>query len=83
MKNKTSITFTKGEVTVLAHLTRHFYDYMSGDDRLDHGLNKLKGYREINLYHIDNKSFGEPRPQLIEDLISAMGKLNRRWRKMQ
>jgi len=83
MKEKTSITFTKEEVFVLAHLTRHFCDYMAGDDRPDHGMGILKGYREDNLKHVHEKSFTEPRPTHIMNLVTAMGKLNRRWRKIQ
>jgi len=84
MKEKTSITFTKEEVNVLAHLTRHFCDYVICDDRPDHGMGILKEYREEYERHRDkNLPITEPLPNTLKTLMSAMGKLNRRWRKIQ
>ena len=83
---KYSISLTKGEIWTLAHLTRHFADYMGGDDRPDHGMGILKGYREANLKAIHENSFADSwdaKPQYVKDLITAMSKLNRKGRKIQ
>ena len=83
---KYSISLTKGEIWALAHLTRHFTDYMFGDDRPDHGLGILSGYREANLKAVHENNLAnswDARPQYVKDLITAMGKLNRRGRKLQ
>ena len=74
---KHRITLTTEEISVLAHVTRHFADYMCGDDRPDHGLGILKGYRE----GMRSSRFDEKKPDYVEDFISAMGKLNRFDRK--
>ena len=76
--SKHRITLTTEEISVLAHVTRHFADYMCGDDRPDHGLGILKQYRE----GMKNSRFDEKKPDYIEDLISAMGKLNRFHKKL-
>ena len=84
-EKKYSISLTKGEIGTLAHLTRHFTDYMFGDDRPDHGMGILKGYREANLKAIHENEFMEvdnARPQYVKDLLNAMGKLNRKQRKL-
>ena len=83
MKHRPS--FTKGELWVLAHLTRHFTDYMGGDDRPDHGLGVLRQYRDDNLKAVRENDFldvDKARPDYVKDLISAMGKLNRMQRKL-
>ena len=77
---KHRITLTDGEIYVLAHLTRHFTDYMYGDDRPDHGMGILKSYRENLVKGIDS---WDKQPQYIKDLITAMGKLNRFDRKIR
>ena len=45
---KTRITLTEKELMYLEHILWHFTDYMSGDDRPDHGLGILKDYRTID-----------------------------------
>ena len=45
-EKKYSMTFTKEELIHLAGIMYHFTDYMAHDDRLDHGLARLKYYRE-------------------------------------
>ena len=84
-EKKYSMSFTKGEIIALAHLTRHFADYMSGDDRPDHGMGILSDYRKDNLKAIHENKFTEvheARPQYIKDFLDAMGKLNRKKRKL-
>lgn len=68
------ITLTDEEIHILAHLTRHFTDYMFKDDRPDHGLGVLKDYRDQNK---------EPRPRHVENMLSAMVKLNRASKRLQ
>lgn len=68
------ITLTEAEIRTLAHITRHFADYIFLDDRPDHGLGVLKHYREHNK---------EPRPEWIEAFLSAMIKLNRSDKRLQ
>ena len=75
---KHRITLTEGEIYILAHLTRHFTDYMCGDDRPDHGMGMLKTYREDR----QGKSYDDL-PQYLKDFLSAMGKLNRKDRKIR
>jgi hypothetical protein len=41
-------TLTEEEISTLAHIMNHFTDYMAGDNRSDHGLGILKGYREVS-----------------------------------
>mgnify|MGYP001595536293 CR=1 FL=1 len=48
-KKKYTISLTEQELIVLANIMHHFTDYMSGDDRPDHGLAILKKYREMPL----------------------------------
>jgi len=43
---KLRVTLTVEELGYLEHILWHFTDYMVGDDRPDHGLGILKGYRE-------------------------------------
>jgi hypothetical protein len=71
-------SLTEGEIWALAHVTRHFADYMCGDDRPDHGLGILKQYREGM-----KEGMFKDKPQYIQDFISAMGKLNRLDRKLR
>ena len=81
---KHQITLTDKEIYILAHLTRHFCDYMAGDDRPDHGMGILKQYREMWKKHSqERKSFLEPLPLPLAHLTSAMGKLNRMERKIR
>jgi len=77
-KDKHRVTLTKREISVLAHITRHFADYVCGDDRHDHGMGILKGYRDE---HMKYKLF-EERPEWLQSFFSAMGKLNRFSRKI-
>lgn len=72
------ITLTRLELNVLAHLTRHFVDYTCGDDRPDHGLGILKQYRDRR----KSLPWNHEDPTLLS-LSSAMGKLNRRNRKLK
>lgn len=46
MKNKTRVTLTHDELRILAWFMDHYTDYLSGDDRIDHGWNVLKLERE-------------------------------------
>ena len=48
MDKKTTITLTYNELFFLAHIMDHFTDYMAHDDRPDHGLGILKGYRDMS-----------------------------------
>ncbi len=60
------IAFTKKEIATLAHILRQFTDYMAGDDRPDHGLNNLYGYRDL--------------PKSSREEVYAMsGKIQRMW----
>jgi hypothetical protein len=45
---KTRLTITEEELFYLKHIMDHFTDYMAHDDRPDHGLGILKGYRDLN-----------------------------------
>jgi hypothetical protein len=78
-QKKYPIAFTELEVYVMAHITRHFADFMCGDDRPDHGMGILKGYREASRKY----RFDEEKPEYIEAFYSAMGKLNRKDRKIK
>ena len=61
-------TLTREEIGTLAHILRNFTDYMAGDDRPDHGLNNLYGYRKL--------------PQERKNEVYRLcGKLNRLWHK--
>jgi len=42
---KIRVTLTVEELRYLEHILWHFTDYMSGDDRPDHGFGILKEYR--------------------------------------
>ena len=79
------MTFTDGEIDTFAHLSRHFADYMFGDDREDHWMGILKQYRERNLEYIHTHHISDPdtRPQYLKDFLSAMGKFNRKHRKIR
>ena len=59
-------SLTKKELGTLAHILRQFSDYMAGDDRPDHGLNNLYGYRNF------------PKEEKWE-VYALMGKINRLW----
>lgn len=76
---KHRITLTTKEINVLAHITRNFADYVGGDDRPDHGLGILKGYREENL----KLKWSDERTGYLGAFFSSMGKLNRFRRKMK
>ena len=80
---KHRITLTTEEISVLAHITRHFCDYIHGDDRPDHGLGILKGYRERNIKDIRERKIWSERTGYLESFFSAMGKLNRFDRKIR
>ena len=83
---KHRITLTSGEINTLAHITRHFSDYLCGDDRPDHGMGILKGYREANLKSVHEGDFlgsWDRKPQYVQDVITTMGKFNRFHRKIR
>jgi len=83
--SKHRLTFTNDEIWVLAHITRHFADYICGDDRPDHGLGILKGYREANMKHLREHGAlsWDTKPDFLKSFIRAMGKLNRFDRKLR
>jgi len=60
-------SLTKKELGTIAHILRQFTDYMAGDDRPDHGLNNLYGYRDMPQEHKN-------------EVYMLCGKLNRLWR---
>ena len=68
--NKIRITLTEKELGYLEHILWHFTDYMSHDDRPDHGLGILKGYREMT-------------NEQKEPVLILAGKLRRRHREIQ
>ena len=70
---------TTEEIRVLSHITRHFADYIGGDDRPDHGLGILKGYREANI----KLRWNDERTGYLGAFFSATGKLNRFSRKIR
>lgn len=45
---KKRITLEEDHIITLAHIMDHFTDYMAHDDRPDHGLGILKGYRKMD-----------------------------------
>lgn len=45
---KATLQFTRKELAILAHVGRQLADHMCWDDRPDHGLNNLKGYRDLS-----------------------------------
>jgi hypothetical protein len=59
-------SLTKKELGTMAHILRQFTDYMAGDDRPDHGLNNLYGYRDL------------PQEDKTE-VYWLCGKINRAW----
>lgn len=65
---KHQVTLTEHELATLAHILRQFSDYMAGDDRHDHGLNNLYGYRDLP----DGSKW---------EVYVMCGKINRAWRK--
>jgi len=69
MKDKIHrLSLTRKELGTMAHIMRQFTDYMAGDDRPDHGLNNLYGYRKF--------------PQEEKNEIYMLcGKINRLWYK--
>ena len=81
--NKHRVTLTKEEIDVLAHITRHFSDYIHGDDRPDHGMGILKGYREASQKFIRENTFATERTGYLAAFFSAMGKMNRFSRKLK
>lgn len=70
MEKKVSIQLSKEELYYLSHILRHFTDYMAFDDRHDHGLGILKGYREMQA---EDKSV----------IYMLSGKLTRKDRKVR
>lgn len=44
---KHSVMLTYDEIDMLQHILRHFADYVFLDDRPDHGLGILSGYRKV------------------------------------
>ena len=73
MENKTAekkytIQLTRSELAILTNILDHFADYVSGDDRIDHGWNVLKSWRD---------NLQETKTQLY----ILTGKLKRRLRK--
>ena len=74
------VSLTEGEIYILAHLTRHFADYVGGDDRPDHGLALLSQYRTE---YKERMRKDEELPGWLKDFTSAMGKLNRKDRKIR
>lgn len=84
MENKKHrLTLTTEEIYILAHLTRHFFDYIHGDDRPDHGMGILKTYRKDNQKWLKENKFGAIRTGYLAAFVSAMGKLNRFYRKIR
>ena len=67
---KITISLTPQELSYLEHIMWHFTDYMAMDDREDHGLGKLKYYRECD-------------PDQKTIIYVLAGKLRRRYRKYQ
>lgn len=79
MEKRYRISLTEGEIHTLAHIMNHFTDYMCGDDRPDHGMGILKGYRE----GMKKAGLWGEKPQYVRDALSAMGKLYRKSRKIR
>jgi len=67
-EKKYTIQLTRSELAVLANILDHFTDYVSGDDRIDHGWNVLKTWRD-NLQETKTR------------LYILTGKLKRRLKK--
>jgi hypothetical protein len=65
---KHRVTLTEQDLSTLAHILRQFTDYMAFDDRPDHGLNNLYGYRDL------------PQERKSE-IYWLCGKINHAWRK--
>jgi len=42
-----TIRLTEDEIFYLANIMNHFTDYVAGDDRPDHGFERLQRYREF------------------------------------
>jgi hypothetical protein len=47
MMKKKPVYMTEEELGYLQHILHHFTDYMAGDNRPDHGMGILKGYRDL------------------------------------
>ena len=45
---KLAIRLSEKELIYLEHILWHFTDYMSGDDRPDHGMGILESYRRLS-----------------------------------
>jgi hypothetical protein len=71
-EKKRAVMMTEEELGYLQHILYHFTDYMAGDDRPDHGMGILKGYRELH--------YEDERRSKINFLA---GRLRRIWRKWQ
>ena len=48
LNKKIRITFTERELVTMSHIMHHFTDYMSGDNRPDHGFGILKSYKNLS-----------------------------------
>ena len=46
MKRK-PVYLTEEELGYLQHILWHFVDFMAGDNRFDHGMGILKGYKDL------------------------------------
>jgi hypothetical protein len=64
------MTFTDKEIFYLAHILRHFTDYIAYDDRPDHGLAILKDYRNLP----------EEEKRFLFRLAGRIGRVNRKRR---
>lgn len=67
---KKRIMFTKDELYYLQHILKHLTEYMSKDDRPDHGLAILKKYRKLRK---ENKT-------LIYMLANKLNKKFKQWK---
>ena len=67
---KHRVTLTTKELHILAHILRHFSDYIACDDRPDHGLGILQGYRDLD-------------KERKWEVHAIMGKINRLSYKVQ
>lgn len=67
-EKKYAVSLSKQDLNTLAHILRHFSDYVGMDDRPDHGIGILSGYRDIS------------RDRKIE-LYQLSAKINRAYRR--
>jgi hypothetical protein len=66
---KRAVLFTEKELGYLEHIMWHFTDYMSHDDRPDHGLGILKEYRDID----------KEGKRIIFIMAGRLRRLHRKW----